>query len=324
MSADRWQVAVTQPDRLGESPFWHPLEAMLYWVDIPARQLRRSDAAGGSVESWAMPTEPGCIAPAASGGLVIALRDGIYRARDWGSALTLIARFDHDVSTTRFNDGKADPAGRMWAGTMYEPRDARLAALYSIDCRPGNGNGTGTGTGTGTGGKPVVQRKAGDATIANGLAWSPDRTTVYWSDTTRHLVQAWDWDLDSNEMTRQRVFQQFPGKPQGWQPGLPHPVAYGGRPDGAAVDSQGNYWCAMYEGGRVLQFSPVGDLLADIAVPAMCPTMPCFGGADLRTLYLTTASDKRPAAELAQLPDSGCVFSTRVETAGLPVNFFVD
>lgn len=80
----------------------------------------------------------------------------------------------------------------------------------------------------------------------------------------------------------------------------------------------------MYEGGRLLQFSPAGELLADIAVPAMCPTTPCFGGDDLRTLYLTTASDKRPAAELALLPDSGCVFSMRVEIAGLPVNFFVD
>ena len=317
MNADRWQVAVTQPDRLGESPFWHPLERMLYWVDIPARQLRRSDGAGGGVESWTMPSEPGCIAPAASGGLVIALRDGIYRARNWGSAPTPIARFEHDVATTRFNDGKADPAGRMWAGTMYEPRDARQAALYSIDCRAGNG----------AGGKPVVERKAGGATIANGLAWSPDGKTVYWSDTTRHLVQAWDWDRDSNAMSGQRVFQQFPGKPQGWQPGqpeLPGSVSYGGRPDGAAVDSQGNYWCAMYEGGRLMQFSPSGDLLDDIAVPAMCPTMPCFGGDDLRTLYLTTASDKRPAAELAQRPDSGCVFSTRVKVAGLPANFFVD
>ena len=311
MSADRWQVTVTQPDRLGESPFWHPLERMLYWVDIPARQLRRSDAAGGGVESWAMPTEPGCIAPAASGGMVIALRDGIYRARDWGSTLTLIARFDHDVSTTRFNDGKADPAGRMWAGTMYEPRDARRAALYSIDCRPGNG----------AGGKPVVQRKADDATIANGLAWSPDGKTVYWSDTQSHTIRAWDWDADSNAMRNERLFKQFPPKPAGWQPG---DSGYGGRPDGASVDSQGNYWCAMYEGGRVLQLSPEGDVLQEIAVPAMCPTMPCFGGDDWKTLYVTTARDKRPATELEQFAASGCVLSTRVEVAGLPVNFFDD
>jgi sugar lactone lactonase YvrE len=307
----KWQVAVAQPDRLGESPFWHPYEQMLYWVDIPALQLRRCDTIGGAVESWAMPSEPGCIAPAASGGLVIALRDGIYRARTWGGALIRIARFNHDPRTTRFNDGKADPVGRFWAGTMYEPRDARRAELYSVDCRPDNAND----------GKPLIELKAQNAVTANGLAWSPDQKTVYWSDTPNHVIQAWDWDAASNVMRHHRVFQQFPGKPAGWQPG---DAGYGGRPDGAAVDAQGNYWCAMYEGGRLLQFSPAGALLQDIAVPAMCPTMPCFGGDDRKTLYLTSARDKRPAAELARLPESGCVFSTRVAVAGLPVNFLID
>jgi sugar lactone lactonase YvrE len=307
-----WRVAVAQPDRLGESPFWHPRERLLYWVDIPDMQLRRCDVnAGTPAESWAMPSEPGCIAPAATGGLVIALRDGIYRARSWGGELTVIARFDFDPRTTRFNDGKADPLGRMWAGTMYEPRDAQKAQLYSVDCRPDNGSG----------GKPRIEVKAGDAMTANGLAWSPDRRTVYWTDTPSHAIRAWDWDAQTNAMTNPRVFRQFPGKPQGWKPG---DAGYGGRPDGASVDVQGNYWCAMYEGGRLLQLSPAGELLRDIKVPAMCPTMPCFGGDDWKTLYLTTARDKRPAQELAEFPDSGCVFTMRVEVPGLPVNFFID
>ena len=313
----RWQVAVAQPDRLGESPFWHPHERMLYWVDIPGRQVRRcrtgdgTGRADGPVESWEMPSEPGCIAPAASGGLVIALRDGLYRARSWHGPLTAIVRFNHDTKTTRFNDGKADPLGRMWLGTMYEPRDARRGELYSVDCRPDNGNA----------GKPLVQLKALNAITANGLAWSPDGKTVYWSDTPHHVIQAWDYEASSNVMRRHRVFMQFDGKPEGWQPGE---SGYGGRPDGAAVDLEGNYWCAMYEGGRLLQFSPGGELLQDVAVPAMCPTMPCFGGEDLKTLYLTTASDKRSAAELAELPNSGRVLSMRVELAGPPVSFFVD
>ncbi|MCY7317761.1 MAG: SMP-30/gluconolactonase/LRE family protein [Ramlibacter sp.] len=312
MSADRWQVAVTQPDRLGESPFWHPLERMLYWVDIPAMQLRRCDVmAQGAVESWAMPSEPGCIAPAESGGLVIALRDGIYRTRSWRGELVRVAGFEFDPRTTRFNDGKADPLGRMWAGTMYEPKDAPNAKLYSVDCRPDNGNG----------GQPVIEQKAQGATTANGLAWSPDGKTVYWSDTPSHAIRAWDWDADSNAMRNERVFKQFPPKPDGWQPG---DSGYGGRPDGASVDSQGNYWCAMYEGGRVLQISPVGEVLQDIPVPAMCPTMPCFGGPDRKTLFVTTAQDKRLKKELEKFPDSGCMFSMTVEVAGLPVNFFDD
>jgi sugar lactone lactonase YvrE len=217
-----------------------------------------------------------------------------------------VARFNHDVTTTRFNDGKADPAGRFWAGTMYEPRDARKAELYSIDLRAAGGA------------EPVIELKASNAVIANGLAWSPDTRTVYWSDTPNHVIHAWDWDAASNAMSHHRVFQQFPGKPVGWQPG---DAGYGGRPDGAAVDTQGNYWCAMFEGQRLLKISPAGQVLQAIALPVRCPTMPCFGGADLRTLFVTSASYKRPADELAALPDSGRVIAMDVDVPGLPVNF---
>ncbi|HXD38930.1 MAG TPA: SMP-30/gluconolactonase/LRE family protein [Ramlibacter sp.] len=306
-----WRCVIAQPDQLGESPFWHRDEGLLYWVDIPARQVRRADPASGSVESWAMPSEPGCIAPVRGGGLVLALRDGVYRAGSWGAALVPVAHFSHDVATTRFNDGKADPLGRFWAGTMYEPRDARKARLYSIDLRACNGNG----------GKPLVGLKADDAIIANGLAWSPDARTLYWADTPNHVIHAWDWEGQGNVMSRRRVFQQFAGKPDGWQPGQP---GYGGRPDGAAVDIEGNYWCAMFEGGRVLKFAPEGQLLAEFPLPVRCPTMPCFGDADLKTLYVTSASYNRPAGELKALPHSGCVMAMRVDVPGLPVNFVSD
>ena len=302
-----WHAVTREPNELGESPFWHPGEGRLYWVDIPACTILRADMEAGSVQSWAMPSEPGCIAPAASGGLVIALRDGIYRAPQWAGALRLMRRFGHDTGTTRFNDGKADPLGRFWAGTMYEPRTTAAAELFALDCRDG---------------RPLqVQRMAGDATIANGLAWSPDNRTVYWSDTPSHVIRAWDWDAQGNTLARERVFQQFPHKPDGWQSGMP---GYGGRPDGAAVDAQGNYYAAMFEGARLLKLSPSGVLLAEMPTPAQCPTMPCFGGDDLRTLFITTARHNRPQHELERLPQSGCVFSTRVDTPGLPVNFFRD
>ncbi len=306
-----WTTVVAQPDRLGESPFWHPQERLLYWIDIPGRALRRADPDGGAVQSWPMPSEPGCIAPARSGGLVVALRDGIYRARAWSEPLQRIVGFGYDAATTRFNDGKADPVGRFWAGTMYEPRDARKAELYSIDMRGAASRD----------GEPLVELKAHNAVTANGLAWSADGGTVYWADTPHHVIHAWDWNAQTNEMSGYRVFQQFAGKPAGWKPG---DAGYGGRPDGAAVDSQGNYWCAMFEGQRLLRFSPAGQLLAEIPVPVRCPTMPCFGGDDLKTLFVTSASDNRPPEELQAFPQSGCVIATRVEVAGLPVNFFID
>ncbi len=306
-----WQTLDAPPSDLGESPFWHPDEQMLYWVDIPGKQIHRANVFMGTVQSWAMPSEPGSIAPARTrgeaSGLVVALRDGIYRAREWGGALQRLLLADHDPATTRFNDGKADPRGRFWAGTMYEPRNAAKAQLFSLDCRNGCA--------------PVLELKAGNATIANGLAWSPDAATVYWADTPSHTIRAWHWDGESNAMSQGRVFGQWPGKPPGWQAGMP---GYGGRPDGAAVDAEGNYYAAMFEGKRVLKLSPEGELLADIATPVQCPTMVCFGGDDLQTLYLTTARHSRPVAELEVMPQSGCVFSMRVDVPGLPVNFFLD
>lgn len=306
----KWKLAGAGPDALGESPFWHPLEQRLYWVDVEGRAVRRLDPGTGRCETWTLPQEPGCIAPAASGGLVLALRDGIYRARSWGGPLVPVVRFRH-AAHSRFNDGKADPAGRFWAGTYYEPKDARKADLYCVDCRPGNGSG----------GQPIVQLKATNAMNSNGLAWSPDGHTLYWADTAAHRIHAWDWEPRGNAMRRHRVFHDFPPRPAGWQPGQP---GYGGRPDGAAMDAQGHYWCAMYEGGRLLRLSPAGEVVAEFEVPARCPTMPCFGGPDLRTLYLTSARHARPAEELAVWPDSGCVFAAPVEVPGLPVHFFID
>ena len=306
-----WQIAIAQPSALGESPFWHPEEQQLYWIDIPERQICRSDARGGPVERWAMPAEPGCIAPARTGGaasgLVIALRDGIYRAHQWGGALALLAPALHDPATTRFNDGKADPLGRFWAGTIYEPRDAPRAQLFSLDCRDGR--------------MPALEPKAGGATTGNGLAWSPAADTLYWSDTPGHALRAWHWEAHGNTLTGERVLRQWPAKPAGWDSSQ---GGYGGRPDGAAVDSEGNYHVAMFEGARLLKLSPAGDVLAETAVPAQCPTMPCFGGPDLKTLYLTSARHNRPDFELQRWPDAGCIFSMPVDVPGLPVNFFLD
>ncbi len=300
-----WNSLTPERFGLGESPFWHPQEQTLYWLDIAANTVLRANVYKGTTQRWVLPQTPGCMAPIAhsvGGGLVIALRDGIYRAPAWGGELELVAPALHDPANTRFNDGKADAQGRFWAGTIYEPRTSQAAQLFCLD-----------GAG--------LHVKASHATVANGLAFSPDARTLYWADTTAHVVRAWDWDANTNALSGGRVFRQFSGKPQGWQTGLP---GYGGRPDGAAVDSQGNYWCAMYEGARLLKLSPAGELLADIPVPAQCPTMPCFGGDDLQTLYLTTASEKRPDAELQALPLSGCVLSMRVDVPGLPVNFFID
>jgi sugar lactone lactonase YvrE len=321
MGAMNWTPLEDSLCQLGESPFWHPHERALYWLDIPGRAvLRASMREGGdgvalprprAVERWALPSEPGCMAPARSGGLVIALRDGIYRARAWGGALEPMAPAAHDTRTMRFNDGKCDPLGRFWAGTLNEAKDGPTAELHCLDARPGRPPGA-----------PRLATMARAVTTANGLAFSPDRRTVYWADTAAHHVRAWDWDAETNTLARERTFARFDPKPAGWTSTSSTP--YDGRPDGATVDSRGRYWAAMFEGAQLLCFSPAGERIGALALPVQCPTMPCFGGDDLRTLYVTTSAQGRPADELALRPDSGRVLALRVETPGLPVAFFED
>lgn len=318
-SPEAWQTVTPHTCALGESPFWHPHEQMLYWVDTSGKQILRANVYMGTVEAWDLPSEPGCIAPAASGGLVMALRDGVFRAHAWGGPLQRIATLDYDPTYHRANDGKCDALGRFWVGTLDETRTAHNAALFCVDARDIAKTGTAQVS-------RMVNPDELPASTANGLAFSPDNRTLYWADTPSHTVWAWDFDLPSHTLTSRRTFATFKPKPAGWlsEPSDALNGGYRGRPDGAAVDEQGNYWVAMFEGRRVCQFAPDGSLLAEFAVPLQCPTMPCFGGEDLKTLYLTSARHHRHATELAAFARSGQVLSRRIEVAGLPVNAFVD
>jgi sugar lactone lactonase YvrE len=309
-----WTTVSTAPDLLGESPFWHPVEKMLYWVDIPGKKIHRSTLDHAVVENWDMPSEPGCIAPAKRGGLVIALRDGIYRASHWQAVLVKIASSNFDTTTTRFNDGKCDVAGRFWAGSMFEPRTERLAALYRLDARDSVDHEK-------TPKFDIVQK---DAILANGLGWSPDNKTMYWADTVDQIIHTWDWNEITGKISNKKVFQKFDAKPAGWTPENTLGVNYQGRPDGCALDTQGNYYIAMYDGQRILKFAPSGILLADIPTPTRCTTMPCFGGEDMKTMFITTSSFMRSADELKAQPLAGHVFSMQVDVPGLPVNFYQD
>ena len=313
-----WTVLTIEPDGLGESPFWHPQEQRLYWVDIPGLRIARLAVQGlqaqGPVEYWPLAQEPGCIAPVQGGGLIMALRDGIYVARDWQGYLQSLAPAPYDTARLRFNDGKCDAQGRFWAGSLYEPKDQALGALYMLD---------GQGLHAMMGGEKDGANHG--VVTANGLAWSPDGRTAYWADTAAHQVRAFDVDSTTGQMSAGRVFHTMTPKPAGWVWGseMPNTPEYGGRPDGAAVDSDGCYWSAQYEGQRLLRLSPKGELLAELVTPVHCPTMLCFGGVDLKTLFITTSRQGRSAQELAQYPGAGCVFATQVEVAGLPVNEFV-
>jgi sugar lactone lactonase YvrE len=160
-------------------------------------------------------------------------------------------------------------------------------------------------------------RMATDLTVGNGLCWSPDARTLYCSDTKAHTIYAFDFEADTGQIGPRRVFARFPGKQP--QQDL---RSYGGRPDGAAMDAEGGYWTAMFEGQRLLRLSPSGEITCEIKLPVRCATRPCFGGPDLQTLYITPSRENRSAAELAAQPLAGRVLALQVDVPGLPINTF--
>jgi sugar lactone lactonase YvrE len=291
-------IAVQEPNRLGESPVWHPAENVLYWCDIPAHRLYQLDPHTARVRHWQFETDVACCAPMSGGGLLLGMRDGLWRFDVQTAQRTLLAAPPYEPSRERFNDGKCDPQGRFWVGTIYEPRDPPLAHLYCYT-------------------QGQLTRRESGITTSNGLAWTVDSRTMYWSDTKAHTIYALDFAPETGMTSNRRVFATFPAKEAGQ-----NLVDYGGRPDGAAMDAEGCYWVALFEGQRVLRLSPQGEVLREVRLPVRCPTMPCFGGHDLKTLYITTAREGRPAPELAEQPHAGCVLSLRVDTPGLPANFF--
>jgi sugar lactone lactonase YvrE len=270
---------------LGECPVWSVDEQSLYWVDINAPSLNRFDPLAGRNTAWPMPEAIGCFALRESGGFVAALRSGIWFADRDGKLERKVADAPYDPAHHRFNDGRADPQGRFWAGSMNENRDAATAGLYCFDTD-----------------HALIPMLSG-LTISNGLAWSPDSRTMYHADTPTRTISARDFDPATGDIANRRVFAQFSAEKD--------------RPDGGAVDREGCYWSALYGGGKVVRLSPRGEMLAEFPLHAMCPTMCAFGGPDLKTLYVTTARQRREPEELARLPQSGGIFATRVDVPGL-------
>ena len=290
MTTEKFEVVHDAPMLVGESAIWHEVESALYWVDIEGLTVNRLHAASGKFSSWKMGSNPSALAIDDNNFLVVATRERLLRLNTTDGAETPIADAPYDTSKVRFNDGRVDPAGRFWIGTMYEPRDQPAAEMY------------------------VLARDnlrcawRGGMTNSNGLAWSLDGRTMFHADTTTHRIDCYDFDVATGEHSNRRTILTFPTDKTA--------PDYGGRPDGATMDSEGMYWVAMFEGGRVLRISPTGEILREIKLPVRCPTSVCFGGPDLRTLYITSASQGRSSEEIAQYPHTGKVLSVRLDVAG--------
>lgn len=270
---------------IGESPVWDAARQALWFVDILAPAIFRRDA-GGAVARFDMPAAVGSIGLAQRGRLVVALRTGVYLFDPASGELAFLVHPEPDNTVNRLNDGKVGPDGCFWVGSMHDavPRQP-TGALYRV-----------TPAGACT-------RVITGLNVSNGLAWSRDGRTLFHADSRGAFVKAYPFDPTSGAVGEERVLARFDEAM--------------GLPDGAAVDAEGYYWSAGVTAGCLHRIAPEGGIVERIALPVPAPTMVCFGGPDLRTLYVTSLATNR-----VDPPAGGTLIAGCAAVAGVPVGTF--
>ncbi|WP_157018897.1 SMP-30/gluconolactonase/LRE family protein [Mesorhizobium xinjiangense] len=283
---DTIRLCAATRDLLGEAPVWVARERALRWVDIDGRRSYRYDPATGEVSFVDYGEEITCVVPRRGGGFLCTFADGFAELDDAARFLRWLARPslppDH-----KFNDGGVDPAGRFYCGTMNTVSKEQTGALYRLE-RDGSASQVLHGVST-----------------SNSLAWSPAGDTLYYCDTNERTIRAYDYNPASGRIGAMRTFADAEAD------------AAPGKPDGSAVDCQGFVWNARWRGWSVARFVRDGSLDRLIALPVKCPTCCAFGGDDLKTLYVTTATKALSAEEIEAQPFAGGLLSLDVDVPGL-------
>ena len=275
---------------LAEGPCWDLERGVLWWVDIVSHKVHALDPRMRMDRSWDVGGYVGAVVPRRAGGLVVALQDGLYALDPDTGERTPLARVEHGPQV-RFNDGKCDPAGRFWAGTMSTNEQPAMGALYALEA------------------DRTVRRVIAPVTVSNGLGWSPDRGTMYYIDSPTRQVLAYPYDIAQGALGEPRVAAAIP--------------AGEGVPDGMTVDAEGMIWVAQWGGWKVSRFDPrTGERLATVAVPAARASSCAFGGAERDVLYITTACAGMSADERESQPLAGGVFCVRPGVRGLPTDAY--
>lgn len=282
------ELALDARALLGEGPIWAARRGVLYWVDIAGCAVHIFDPATGHDRALDIGQPVGTIVPRRSGGALVALRDGFAALDLETGALTMIADPEADQPLNRFNDGKCDPAGRFWAGTMRQAEDrAGKGSLYRLDP------------------DLSVHRMWSNVTVSNGIAWSLDARTMYYIDTPTKTVVAFEYHVETGAIADPRPVISTPDGP--------------GFPDGMTIDAEGMLWVAYWDGWRVVRWDPAtGQALATIELPVARVTAPWFGGPNLDELYITSARTGLSDEALAQQPHAGSLFVARPGVHGLP------
>jgi L-arabinonolactonase len=276
--------------RLGEGPIWHPEEQVLYWLDILNGRLHRFDPGTGEHKSHELGVVTGSMGLRAGGGFVMATRQGFaFWDRERG-AMEYIG--DPDASENaevRFNDGKTDRQGRFWAGKMSTKAENSLFRL-DVNCS--------------------IHRMESSISISNGLGWSPDNRTFYFTDSLAYAIYAYDFDPDTGAISNRRDFARIPK------------TAGEGVPDGLAIDVEGGIWSARWGGWKVVRYLPDGRIEREIPMPVEFPTSCAFGGKNLDELYITSAWVEIKEDQRAAQPLAGDVFRLKTPVQGFPEPFF--
>ena len=275
---------------VAESPVWDAVNRRLLFCDIGGKKINALSVDTGARETWDLPEVVGSFGLCRSGRLVVALRHRVVLFDTKTKAVSALTPAVVEPVTNRLNDGKTGPDGAFWVGSMDEntPRQP-LGALYRVTAD----------------GK--IETKAEAYAVSNGLAWSPDGTIMYHSDSTSAIVEAWDFDARTGGMSNRRQFLKLTNED--------------GRPDGAAMDVDGNYWSAGPSAGCINCFSPSGVLLTKLPFPVPGPTMPCFADG---FMYVTSLREGKSAEVLAQYPALGGLFRAPAPAQGAEVALFAD
>jgi sugar lactone lactonase YvrE len=275
---------------LGEGSIWHPKEKKLYWIDIEGKALHIYDPASNEDKQFPVGSRIGTVVPVEKGGVLVALQNGIQEMDTKTGKLKFLLNPLPDTNL-RFNDGKCDPAGRFWVGTLALDSRRRGAVLYRFDK------------------DKSIHTMLDSVSISNGIVWTADKKTMYYNDTPTGTIQGFDYDDKTGAISNRRVVVRIPRGT--------------GSPDGMTIDAEGNLWVALWGGSCVGKFNPLtGELLQKVKVPAPNVSSCAFGGKDLETLYITTARAWVNPERLKEFPLSGGLFSVKPGVRGVSAEFY--
>ncbi|TVQ02624.1 MAG: SMP-30/gluconolactonase/LRE family protein [Balneolaceae bacterium] len=276
---------------LGEGPVWDAEKRVLYWVDILSGKLFEYNTKTGENKVFEIGEHLGAVVIRERGGLVLALQSGFAFFNPSAGKIKMIADPEPHLPGNRFNDGKCDPAGRFWAGTMSYDLEKGKGSLYCLHSHL------------------TIERKLTGVTISNGLAWNKAANTLYFIDTLTHQLSAFDYDIETGNITNRRIAAEFDKN--------------FGYPDGMAMDEKDKLWVAFYNGSKVIRINPEGgEISAIISLPVPKPTSCAFGGEEMDELYITTCREHMSKEEIEQAPLSGSLFKVSLPVKGLPVGLF--